>query len=772
MAEDGGITETAEAPPDKPPKENSIPSPEAAKRKAGAQRKKSKEREKPDGEDEPEDSREDDEAAYDQREAGDLMALLKKVIDDEFRALRLEQRRAYDGAFRNLALPVVDQHTEQNIYLGLDRREDDGLGRPLPDSLLARVQSEFVEPDGYRQAWTRLESKGLIILTAPRGSGRTYSSYHLLDAVCARGVRELTAHDLPRLDRSAAEDTGFVCAEVPPEMLDAHRLGALAERLRERRCRAVLIADRPAGAWPTGIAGYVARLDGRPRPEDIVRRYLAAHATELDDAGLDAICADPKVVAVLHSFTPETGTLGGIADFAGKLLGAHRGELALDEACAQADRADDDLAEWFHALTMLEEKAFAIALAVLNNQPLPVVADASRTLTAAIRHAERPDKAPPSHAFRRTTAQLLRVARAGRCAATDTGEHGDYPVELIRSERADYPQRMVTVIWREYPELQPLLVKWLGHLSIHGRSPRVRAQAATVVGLLAEMDFAGIYHSLLRPWGDGFREEHWDAVAAALRVSALNPALRDTVWTLLERWGDPEKVRTWDEARVRGTAKPEDKEPPRYLRLRRHAVAAALGASVGPTDLPRALEILGKQADSPNYGLMRQVCRAMADLFSSTGPAGMALVFQTLAEWAVSTWPPKVETALTCFVQILIDLDVEDLNDGPTGVLDTLDCSPELRRTVARLWRRAINIFGFEVPAMKALRHLVEAAERSPDHREPLCRLVTAIPSTPRDHRVLQFHLQRLRAREECEQTSTLILGALAPKESESHAYA
>lgn len=711
-----------------------------------------------------------------QEESVGFEDLLESLIDDKHRTRRREQRRAYENAIRNLAVPIGTN--QQNIFLQVPgTAEDVALGREIPDDYLAQVQRLFVRPGGYERAWSQLERQGLLILSGPRGFGRSFTSYHLLDAGCVGGVRQIGEQDLYRLEEEPAEDTGFICDGLTPgffDTYDAHRLGALATRLRQTGCRAILVADQADDEWPPGIEGLVSRLERPPDAGEVIRKILVTDANDADTAKLVALLEDPEAQAVLHSFAQGWSSVADVSDFARDLLSVHRRELALKTACARADRSERALGDWFNELGTPEEKAFAIALAALNRQPLPAISDAARTLGSAIRHAERPDKPPPVHVFQHTTRHLLRVVGAIRYPSSDSTEYGSYPVEAAEARQTDYPRRLLALVWREYPELQPLLVTWLGELSLNGRSPQIRTQASTAVGFLAELDFAGIYQQVLDPWGRGYSDEKREAVAAAMRVSALNPDLREQVWTLLDQWGDPPDLRRADETAVRGESLPRAERPAVHLRRRQLAVAAALGTSVGSTNLPEALRILGRQAESPNNQVKKEVSTAITGLFSTADPAGMTRVLATLAEWAVCGHHEKMRAGLVAFVQILIDLDAEEIEAGqstPPRILLAAASSPELLESTAGLWRRALNTIGLEVPAMKALRQWVEAAETAPETRVPLCRLVSIIPRTPRDQRVLEFYLGRWRHLPECTETADLLRNALTGKEADSHAH-
>lgn len=666
--------------------------------------------------------RTEDLAAKDEANSpGNIDGLIEKLTDSGEKRFRTLWTAAVSAASRSLGADT-DPLQIFNYYGANDSASSHRTGvlEPVASLALTRVRDRFAAPDGYRDLWRRIEQRGVVILRAPAGYGKTWTTIHLLDAVCGGSVRPVNAPFEPVRfsDTAISDDTGYfwhVRHHTHASAVEAHHVEQLAARLMARHARAVVIASSDVTGWQPGLQDYLVDLPAPPNAAEVLANHLREQFKTEDDEL--RVLSDPDVVETLNTLSADS-SVADLVDFASHLTNATLARQSLRTVCAAFQRSHAGLA-WFKELREHEDRSFAVSLAVLNELPYPAVTGATSQFERLVRTAERPDKPPLMRVYTRTTSDLLASARAELLPGRETTEYGEVPVETVRSTIWGYPKRLLKLLWSEYPGTHQILLDWLGEL-VHDVDPKVGANAATAVGILSEFDFQRIHDRLLRQWAHSFERQERSAAATALRMPALNADLAPVIWRLLEEWTAPEQP-----LQVQVTA------------------LAALGAAVGATDCRRALTIFDSRIEHYLYRQIQAVCQAMTELFDDRDHEAAQHVLETLARWADQQEFQRIETALACFLQIAIDLK----GQHPTGeewptLLRFVEAAPEHRQKVARVWRQAMNRPRFTEPTMEALRLWVWNAEQAPASRESLRDLVREIPQNHRDVRTLCYYLR------------------------------
>lgn len=666
--------------------------------------------------------------AADAAPPGDLDGLLQVLTSEGQRRARTLRADALQAAYRHFATGPAQVGGQERTMFGvdgLDRTWGGGGDEPVPGATLSQVRVTFAPPADYARLWRHIEDKPLLVMRAAAGCGGTWSALHLLDAVCAGRVRQYPGPiEVSRLAREDfVEGTGYLVENLREEKVHAiqpDHLHALVERLRSRQARLVILTAADVPDWSAALADYVDELGAPPAAIEVLRRHLLMQVDAMYDEEVRRVLDAPEVTVVLASMTADGCAVAEVSELARRLKRVVLGELTLAQVCATMDRSATRFATWFQSLREPEDRAFATALGVLHGLPYPTVASAGAALWADIQRVERPDQPPRARVFARTTDNLLDSARGEIADEHEDTGYGLVPVRTARSTVWRYPQRLLRLLWDDYPGMHPVLMIWLRKLATD-RDPRVRARAAAAAGMMAKVDFHRTYEQVLRPWAVSWRTDDRQAAVAALWLPGREPAYATVVWNLVEEWlgGDQD------------------------LPLQMTAVAA-LGSSVGRDDYPRALRRLGARAETEDYRLKQTICQAVTDLFAAPTVAQAGLVLDAVAGWAAERRPSKIHTALGCFVQIVTDREWAGPVEGERWplLLRLIDADADRHRLAAGLWRQAMNRPGFDGAAIGMLRRWVRAAEERPYLREPLRTLVCAIAGSAKDRQTLRYYLR------------------------------
>ena len=651
--------------------------------------------------------------------------LLAKGLLDDADALAAGSR-ALAEASRTFRL----QTNQQINIFGAPAGERATSLTPLSAETLARVRGTFVQPEEYPRLWDRLLDQHLVVLGGGPGYGKRHAAIHALDAICDGRVHEVSARTLAAFPASAvSDDTGYLWTGVADDAVaEAHGAELLREALRVRRAHMVIIWPG-AARWPFELGELRQTFTVAPDLPAVLRQHLQAGLG--DDppmaGAVETLLADQQVAEALTMLAgaQEAAQLGAA------LRDVVRKRAALPDVLQRLASTGQQTSEWFAALPEREDRAFALALGALDGLSFPTVVAGARVMDELLDAAEDRERKSLIRPVRRPTRQLLGSVDATKTPGALDTSYGVVPVTTVRSNREDFPRRMLTTLWQEFPYLQEIYLEWLREL-VAGDDPYVRDRAAVVTGLLAEHDFDFIRGRVLLEWARSDKPQARRAAGVALRASALSGTLTEIVWELLDLWASAGTTPRTVENNLRLTA------------------AAALGDPVGATDFRRALDIISRRLldRPPGTYVERRIlatARAVAELFGDGGSAQSTAVLDRMADWIDKKETGPQQVAVGALIGI-VSRPPEPGHDDDRRVPPVLRAAmagPGNRSRIAHLWRKALDDRLMAPTSLKALRRLAEHVDADDDAQDTLMQLVPALAETPRELRTLTFEARQ-----------------------------
>ncbi|MCY1141312.1 hypothetical protein OWR29_25220 [Actinoplanes sp. Pm04-4] len=703
MTTDQPASAAQEQPADRPNKKPAEPDP-PVKTSAGGSPKEAKRQEGPSQEGkvdtggQPAESTED---AAAQRPAGtDLMkAVLTRTSE------HLASEHALANA--NIALQINNLVTQASA----PRKTSVGT------DTLNRVRRTFVAPQRFLDAWEVLADRHLLLVSGSPGEGREHLATFVLDAFCDARVRRLGNGTLAEVAEADLTIGGGHLWLGAVGEFDQRAAETLAERLR--KADGYLIAIWPDDrACPPELSDYVAE-PGRPDLDAVIRKHSGASAVELIDE---------------HAVVEVRQRLSGARQAArlAKLLEqVSAGRKTLDVALGEVDDPTGEVADWFGDLPGREDRAFALALAALDELSLPSVVAGARLADQLIQQSEDPEGRFGLQPFLRPSRALLTSIGADLVPGKRETGYGEVPIISVRLRRRGHAREILDAVWQSFPYLQEIYLDWMNTLA-RNQDPYVRERVALVAGLLAAHDFEFLRSRLLVGWAVDDDPRLRRAAATALRPPALNEQLREIVWRMLDEWAIYDEDGTDSQARLRLTA------------------ATALGAPVGGTDPGRALDLISQRLLSHatnlfDYEVWTATALAVSELFGDGGSPTSDAVLRRSAEWAETKEAGPSNVAVT----VLLGLagkspdraSADDRRLPP--LLRAVGRSTDNLEHAAILWRLALGHSRLAPAALRGLRRLTKHVGEEADGAHELTTLVLAIPSTDRELRTLRFESRR-----------------------------
>jgi hypothetical protein len=485
---------------------------------------------------------------------------------------------------------------------------------PVRSEIITTLSSRYAPVIGYGTLVQQLTSSRLLVLRGAPGTGRTTTGLRLL-AKLANNVarfspdtelRTLTADDLdPQSGYLLRLNPGS--ASRPPTPTEVDRL---RDYLAECECYLVVIAPHDI-RYRDGFDGYIADCP-LPDPREVFDQIVKYETDRRPDK--------EQVLQQIAIKARPNGSTGPQTPSEVQWLVAHLiSTMTADYAAAEHDLLLSDLAHryvsaWFEPLAALPATsegdefvrlaAFRIALAVLNESPFDLVAEAAEDLTHRILIARSPRRTPGRPVFARHREDYVANSRAKVVPGSVKFINATAPASLVFYDDDRLPLAVLRHVWDVHNLRDPLL-SWLESLSNDPR-PLVYMRAALAMGLLASWDFSYTFHDRIEPWAMSEEQRRRWTVAVALDEASRNDQVRPVVREMLEDWCDSE------DAALRWTG------------------AIALGYDLGLRDPVKALKELRKLGCWENGELAGPASWAVARIFVL---GGIKPVIKTLGDW-------------------------------------------------------------------------------------------------------------------------------------------
>ncbi|ATE52680.1 hypothetical protein [Actinosynnema pretiosum] len=610
---------------------------------------------------------------------------------------------------------------------------------PIPREVLDSITSTYVEPANYRELRAGVRDRRLVLLRAPAGWGRTATALHLLARECAEGVDKLSPDTDLRVLSTRLElgaDRGYLLEALDLDQaasLSGFALGQWRLRLEQAGARMVVLVAAHTRFREREVADYL--LEGAQRTDDLAL-VLSHFRTGLRRAGGEERELDefPEFADLVEEVLGRTLRAHDLAELGRGLCRVVLGEHDLAEVRLRYARgAGSAFREWFDGLEDVGQRAFAIALAVLDGLPLATTAEHAIKLAKSFQAAEVPDRRDRARdVFALRTPALAEHLEAEITTAVHDGELGSLAVDVVRYRDPHRPREVLEHVWREHPEAHAVVRGWLRALG--GSSDRaVRFRAGVAVGLLSLSEFEQVRRHVIERWAD--RKRYWerDAVLGALRLPSLQPELQPLITRMVDKWLQGKEATG-----------------------RRTAAVAALGV-LPIMAVEESLKRLRKAANTTDQAMRIVVTDAVTNLVVEHDR--LDPVLGELIRWSVSDKVDVRQTAMNCVTQLCVYLQVarEDSAEPWPGFLsvadeDRLAEHPQAavpvgkgratrRDAVVALLARALEAPHYVQETLGVLRGWAETAQRDPAQREPLGALLVDVAGVTGDPDTIRFHL-------------------------------
>lgn len=413
---------------------------------------------------------------------------------------------------------------------------------PVRPELLAELRNRYIPPDGYETFMSRLSDTRLLVLRGAPATGRATTGLRLLARLAESVARFPPDADLRTLTAAELEPGwGYLHELAPGSAVPASaEVDRLRGHLAERDCYLVLIAQhdiRHRDSFDDCLADCPL-----PDPGELFKRAVEYETSRW-----------PALGQALQHLTDsiKVGSPGGAQTPAEvRWLVAHLVSTAdADGAVADLDLLNNDLAAryvsaWFEPLAGLpvttegDESvrlaSFRVALAVLNDSPFSLVAEAAEDLAERILIARSPRRMPGRPVFAGHGADYVANSRASLRPGLVRFFTATAPASMVAFDDERLPLAVLRQAWAIHDMRSPLL-SWLESLSNDFR-PLVYTRAALAIGLLTAWDFSYTFHERIDPWARSKKPRRRWVAAVALDEAARSEQVAPVVREILDAW--------------------------------------------------------------------------------------------------------------------------------------------------------------------------------------------------------------------------------------------
>jgi len=561
---------------------------------------------------------------------------------------------------------------------------------PVRSEVITELINRYAPVAGYETFAEQLGSSRLLVLRGAPGTGRATTGLRLLAKVADNVARFSPDTDLQSLTAASFDPQSGYLLELnpgsgyvppPPAQVDL-----LRDYLAKRECYLVLIASHDIRHQDV-FDGCIADCP-LPDPREVFDQTIDYEVRRRpgQEAVLRQVAADVRPDGSSGPRTPSE-----VQWLVAHLISTAATHVAADDL----DRLNSELASryvssWFKPLAGLPTTsegdepvrlgAFRIALAVLNDTPFDLVAEAAENLTERILVTRSPRRTPGRPVFAGQFDDYVANSRARLAADAVKILDASVPATFVAYDDDRLPIAVLRHVWAVHNLRNPLLA-WLESLATSDRRPLVYVRAALALGLLTSWDFSYTFHELIGPWARSAKKprRRW-AAAVALDEASRNDEVRPVVREILEAWCRKGK------------------------RAQRWTAAIALGYDLGLRDPTKALRELRKLGCWEDGELAQMASWAVARIFVL---GGIKPVLKAVDGWLGDD---------RLVVRRLGLLAVWRIADMTVGELEDLELTVE---AAGARWRR--------LPGRRRWPLLVALADEDPGLLDPLADLVWAL---------------------------------------------
>jgi len=630
---------------------------------------------------------------------------------------------------------------------------------PVRAEVIKELRKKYAPVPGYEEFLEQLSSTRLLVLRGAPGTGRTTTGLRLLAKLTDSVARFSPDTDIPT--RSAAHlepHSGYLQELTPGSRVNpptADQVDLLRDTLAERECYLVLIAPHDI-RYRDSFEGCIVdcplpkarevfhqaieyEIEHRPDQEQPLRQ-IAADA-EPDEA------TGPQTPAEVHWLVAHLISTG---------VTKHS---PADLDLLYSDLAFRYVSAWFEPLARLPVtvegdepvrlSAFRIALAVLNDSPVDVVAEVAEDLAVRILKARSPRRMPDRPVFTRHREDHVANSRAHVDDGLVRFITATTPASMVAYDDARLPLAVLRHVWGTHNLREPLL-SWLETLSDDPR-PMVYVRSALTIGLLTSWDVSYTFHERIQPWADSKQSHRRWTAAVALNEASHNDKVRPVVREILEDWCENGKF------------------------AQRWTGTVALGYDLGLRDPEKALKELRKLGCWKDGKLAQAASWAAARIFVL---GGVKPVIKPLGDWLDDDRSDVRQLGLAAVLRIahmkVSETEGLELTAANAGGLWTrladrrrwpllvalADEDPALRDPLADLvWQLTRSALAQEASAA-TLKRWIRAGEKDPACVGPVGRFLALLGDDHSD-RARLLHLVRLLRRDRDEPLPALIADRL-----------
>jgi hypothetical protein len=460
-------------------------------------------------------------------------------------------QHAPNATFVNSHFDQVQVGDRYEISLGREISRRPGSVR---EDVLEWVRARYLPVERHRDMAEMLEQRNVILLRGQPGTGRVTTALHLLDRVArsrvfrlrsGKSVKSLVEADFPE------QNAGYV-AELPRGLsgaLTEENLDELRDRLEKASSFCVLIA--PSDSRFVEVFGGYAFDYAPPDPAALLAKHVEHEIRPEDPPELESDLAELRSAQwTAEALGPCPRPMESV--WMATLLVRHaRGEITREDVEREAAQAvHRQVAEWFVALQglapgpeldeALRLTAFRIALAVLNDSPDNLVAEAAELLGGKFVTATSKDDKRQVSLFADDQESRLPALRAKIVGGYATFGRERVPMPLMSFHDPRYPTAILDHVWQNHYRMRDSINAWLTKLTEDDR-PMVWVRAAQAMGFLCRRDFVYVFTKMIRPraaddGGGWLLSNRRLSPAIALDQAAQDDDLRPAIIERLQDW--------------------------------------------------------------------------------------------------------------------------------------------------------------------------------------------------------------------------------------------